>query len=562
MLKFKWSNTFNVIDVEKCNNSETSIFNDKNTILVIGYNYFGELNCLNHNIMELTELKSFDQDIANIHSGNGNTVYVNSNTRNKGLYIAGNNKFGSCPIVNMSHFDCVPLKTTYVESTNIKTIFMNVCSDSMFIKTNQNKIYGNGRISQLGIGHTQYPFNRYNPTLINNFNNINVVNIASGTEYSIALCGYSSNTDSTIIIIEHWATKCINIPIDVLEIIRKYYCILNHVFITSSLESERYDYDCDDSRLRQNYKSLFYNYYSFGADCNHYYCHGLTSSTQWKMVKWPGNIYRHIIKVAAASVYCLLLEQNGNVWSCHPSKVENLNIRHEQKVQFELELIVSANKVQIHDIKCGNEHSLAVDNHGHLYSWGDNTMGQCGYGIDDVNINTELSSISMVGLWLKSIKYTTEYYDKYYKLFVENGITSLSIVQKLTKNNLNVIVENWLDRCELEKEIGNLNKYGLDCWNSGLKYINTPRVVISLAEYRISEIECGYAHSYCKTLKSKHYLFGSNFYNECIVYDKNIDAVTTPHCFNKVIEKKIKCFNIQLISLGYYNTKIIVRQGS
>eukprot|EP01084_Bolivina_argentea_P094118 169205_1 len=126
MSTFKWDK---IIDACKFHSTKASTLE----IFVIGYNYFGELDSVNkHNILKLTQLETVKGDHLNIYSGNGRTIYK---TYNKGLYIAGNNHFGSCGINITS--DIIPL--TYVKSKHIKQIFTNVCSDSIFIKTDKTK---------------------------------------------------------------------------------------------------------------------------------------------------------------------------------------------------------------------------------------------------------------------------------------------------------------------------------------------------------------------------------------------------------------------------------------
>ena len=40
----------------------------------------------------------------------------------------------------------------------------------------------------------------------------------------------------------------------------------------------------------------------------------------------------------------------------------------------------------IKDVKCGDFHNIALDINGKVYSWGDNSRGQCGHGMDDVDL--------------------------------------------------------------------------------------------------------------------------------------------------------------------------------
>ena len=145
----------------------------------------------------------------------------------------------------------------------------------------------------------------------------------------------------------------------------------------------------------------------------------------------------------------------------------------------------------IKDIQCGNDHNLALDANGRVYSFGANHLGQCG--------------------------------------------------------------------------------------DSSTKHVDTPKMIKYLKNYTVLQIDCGSNHSYCRVAKhcvmdgeqDKHYLFGSNKYNECITYDNAINngqrdkcfnniKVVTPHCINDIIEEKSNGKIIKAVYLGHHNTKIIL----
>ena len=69
-------------------------------------------------------------------------------------------------------------------------------------------------------------------------------------------------------------------------------------------------------------------------------------------------------------------------------------------------------------------------------------------------------------------------------------------------------------------------------------------------------IKCGEEHSYVHTKCDRHYLFGENGDNECLVLD-NVSPVLSPHCINDIITKQINIDTIIDIVPGYYNAKLI-----
>ena len=96
-------------------------------------------------------------------------------------------------------------------------------------------------------------------------------------------------------------------------------------------------------------------------------------------------------------------------------------------------------------------------------------------------------------------------------------------------------------------------------------YIITPRRIdFGNKEIVIEEIQCGNGHSYCRSIDNRHYLFGENYDNECLVSintedDINqevIHCVETPTCVNDIIGKVYADKTIKCIKLGYDTTLI------
>eukprot|EP01084_Bolivina_argentea_P178981 309315_1 len=111
------------------------------------------------------------------------------------------------------------------------------------------------------------------------------------------------------------------------------------------------------------------------------------------------------------------------------------------------------------------------------------------------------------------------------------------------------------------------------CGDSSTNYIDLPKKILYFKNECVTTIDCGSNHTYClvkskcSARRDRHYLFGSNKYNECITYDdilmreyecyKNT-KVTTPHCINDIIEEKSGGKTIKAVYLGHHNTKIIL----
>ena len=79
-----------------------------------------------------------------------------------------------------------------------------------------------------------------------------------------------------------------------------------------------------------------------------------------------------------------------------------------------------------------------------------------------------------------------------------------------------------------------INEYG-QCGDGTDVYVDEPKVIEALKEYKVDIIRCGAAHSFCRTQCGKHFLFGSNWHEECLSMDRK---VVRPHCIDKVVQTK------------------------
>ena len=88
-------------------------------------------------------------------------------------------------------------------------------------------------------------------------------------------------------------------------------------------------------------------------------------------------------------------------------------------------------------------------------------------------------------------------------------------------------------------------------------FLSKPKLIESVKEFVIDCIGCGFSHSYVKTVDKRHYLFGDNYYGECITYNDE-KKVITPFRVDQIIKSKCNAKEIIQIELGYKNTKVTV----
>ena len=191
-------------------------------------------------------------------------------------------------------------------------------------------------------------------------------------------------------------------------------------------------------------------------------------------------------------------------------------------------------------IRSGYEYSLFLQSNGNIWCVGRNSNGQLGlHHNKDINKPTRIKyfvlnkiaiwEIKCGGLHCLALDVDDNLYSWGYNFYGQLGFKSID------------------DDEEDEDDEHNVNKPVLVKYFKGINIIR---------------IECGYHHSYCKTLKGKHYLFGSNSYNEStLIYDHR-NKIKTPFCINGIIQTKCYQKKIKSISLGFENTKIILTKKS
>ena len=184
-------------------------------------------------------------------------------------------------------------------------------------------------------------------------------------------------------------------------------------------------------------------------------------------------------------------------------------------------------------VKCavGVDHSMLLEDNGVLWTSGLCNHGRLGLGLDHIRYNF-LSKPTKIPFFLKE-----KINIKDIKCGSEHNI-ALAIsgdVYSWGSNNYG--------------ECGHPMDYGT-C-------INVPKLIEGVKEFIIDCIDCGYTHSYVKTVDKRHYLFGSNLYGECITYNDEKEIIG-PFRVDEIIKSKLNATEIIKIELGHRNTKVIV----
>ena len=109
---------------------------------------------------------------------------------------------------------------------------------------------------------------------------------------------------------------------------------------------------------------------------------------------------------------------------------------------------------------------------------------------------------------------------------------------------------------------GNIYSFGRN-WDGqcghGLNkdYVDEPRLIQGLKMYNIVRVKCGAYHSYAMSDNGKHFMFGDNYYYQCLIFEGNKKRIKEPVCVNDVFDKLTKGIKIRDIFLGNGNTMIV-----
>ena len=187
--------------------------------------------------------------------------------------------------------------------------------------------------------------------------------------------------------------------------------------------------------------------------------------------------------------------------------------------------------VTIIDIDCGGHHCLFLDSNGNVWSFGweyngGNGDGQLGHGHNNW---TQLKKPQMI-----------EY-------FKENEIKIKSLAC------------GWLHSLAVDEK-GAVYSWGYNddgqCGDCTRKSIFTPTLMEKFIDIEIIEVKCGTYHSYVKSVDGKHWLFGGNFYNQCLAME-NVDRILEPTCIDDAVIEKVDGKQIKSVYLGGDRTCVV-----
>ena len=134
-------------------------------------------------------------------------------------------------------------------------------------------------------------------------------------------------------------------------------------------------------------------------------------------------------------------------------------------------------------------------------------------------------------------------------------------IKYFKENNINIIdiATGYGHSLALDSD-NNIYSWGYNsdgqCGDGCNENLIVPKIIESLKEYKIDLIRCGYLMSYCRSICGKHFIWGSNTYNECLTYDGK-KTVCTPYRIDNIIKDKCDTTRIIDIYPGRDSTKII-----
>eukprot|EP01084_Bolivina_argentea_P108312 193562_1 len=93
-------------------------------------------------------------------------------------------------------------------------------------------------------------------------------------------------------------------------------------------------------------------------------------------------------------------------------------------------------------------------------------------------------------------------------------------------------------------------------WWSGMENNVGDRPCFSVSKFQY--IECGNNHSYCLGDDGKHFLLGSNKYNECTFVNSDKIWIKNPYCINKIISAVSDGKTIKKVIIANCNTYVLL----
>eukprot|EP01084_Bolivina_argentea_P286397 491267_1 len=322
------------------------------SLLVVGKNSHGEFGVNSkYPFLALTRIHE-NKTITNVFSGADYSIYCIIHQGHKQYWSAGDNSNGSCGN-NIKYEPTITVlcPVHFVHNNiNIKKVCVNVNRNCTFWISDTNKVYANGRNMYRKLGLND-KLDRYAPELVEYLDDdYYVIDIQSTYSHTFALC--AANHENIKIIVDNWIKQIQNtihiLPKAVIHLIILFYGI-NKVYTTQ----------------------VFVNI------------------EPWKEMEIFSDI--NIVKIRTGYSHSLLLQSNGMVWCYGDNDKYQLGISDDdnnyKQILYEpvqIPLFVNI-KICISDIKCGENHNLAIGDNHEVYSWGDNTYGQCGIVIKQTN---------------------------------------------------------------------------------------------------------------------------------------------------------------------------------
>ncbi|XP_046737047.1 ultraviolet-B receptor UVR8-like isoform X2 [Diprion similis] len=234
-----------------------------------------------------------------------------------------------------------------------------------------------------------------------------------------------------------------------------------------------------------------------------------------------------ITKMSGGAGHSLILNRQGEVYSCGLNSKQQAGATEAQKYVESLVKIDTLKEAIIVDIACGWDSSMAIDNGGYLYAWGSNAYGQLGAGKTPVQkpaiIHLEETALDPVANIAMGLRHSA--------LVTISG---------------NVLVAGYGNKCQLGL-IGESKK--------PVKATDTFTQVPGLTG--IKSVACGQHHTIALSKNGDLYAWGDNKHGQLGFDPKIYPRLETP--------LKLENINIGLdgkIFTGWTHTAVLYEDGS
>eukprot|EP01083_Nonionella_stella_P020299 56268_1 len=315
------------------------------TLYVIGDNRCGELGSNCYFESQQLSKSAHTKHIATIKCGNNYSIYCDYYNQN--FWACGCNENGECGVNSNDKKISKLTKVTYFTDRNmrIRKVCANVSGSCTFWLTHDNMVYGNGSNQSYQLGLIKDRKNKTQPVLIDSL--LSVIDIQCAQYFNVALC------DHAHVVMNAWYNNniagAVDVPHDILCLVKRFYGINSEVYSTK---------------------------HDFGA-----------KKGKWNKIEALSE--HKIVKIAAGISHCFFLCADGVVWvfgepGCrlmyNRGKLGIGSFRYmatciEKPRKLDT---LTKNNIKIIDIKCGYDHTLALDDEHKIYSWGSNRFGERG----------------------------------------------------------------------------------------------------------------------------------------------------------------------------------------